>query len=150
MAVQGHYIPRNKFMLEVPTDYSSTLELQPSDNLYQLFHNQLSWMKILHVLVGPTKSDCLNYSHLVVLTWILAICQWNGPWFLISESPMCLDASIDEQTERELTQEERMNCILTVPEYSDEIYKHLRQQEVSCLKSSSRRWNDIYIPPPNT
>ena len=46
---------------------------------------------------------------------------------------MCLDASIDEQTERELTQEERMNCILTVPEYSDEIYKHLRQQEVSCL-----------------
>ena len=75
MAVQGHYIPRNKFMLEVPTDYSSTLELQPSDNLYQLFHNQLSWMKILHVLVGPTKSDCLNYSNLVVVTSILAICQ---------------------------------------------------------------------------
>ncbi len=51
---------------------------------------------------------------------------------LPSESPMCLDTSIDQQhKEKELTERERQDFLLTVPEYTEEIYAHLREQEVS-------------------
>ncbi len=42
---------------------------------------------------------------------------------------MVLDTSLDSQ--RGLSEEERLNQIITVPEYSQEIYWHLREQEVS-------------------
>ncbi len=47
---------------------------------------------------------------------------------------MVLDTSmVDVERQREQTAEERLNSILTVPEYTDDIYKYLRQLEVIIL-----------------
>ncbi len=55
-------------------------------------------------------------------------------WWVVSESPMVLDTSmVDVERQREQTAEERLNSILTVPEYTDDIYKYLRQLEVIIL-----------------
>ena len=58
---------------------------------------------------------------------------------------MLLDTSVSVHKTIEETAEERFNRVLTVPEYSDEIYTYLREAEVDFVVTYSLWHAYIFI-----